>query len=278
MAVRAFNAAIDGVGCVRELVIGETADDITIACSSSDGAFLELEGTEDWEGEYSAYGGYSPNGYPNDALSLAFNINQAVDKGGSGTAIIEAVRVNWDFVTNYPITNTVKFAGDGAFTWGAQTTSDATTPSPLPSRDGKIEIATPATSPSFSTLGHVLGASLVVFSDTFRFADSSTTGGYEREPGILGWRVELEVHADDPSAQEALNGDKHVRMYIDSTHYWDIKWVKWKKIGDLRVSIQGHEYVTSRYRGMGTGYVTISDVWTKGALIDPADTPKTIWS
>lgn len=277
MAVRAYNAAIDGVGCARELIIGESADEVTINCSASDGAFLELDGTEDWEGQYSAFGAVSANGYPNDSLTLAFNINQDVDKGGGGTAIIEAVRVDWDFVKNFPITHTVKFGGNSAFTWGDQTTSDATTPSPLPSRDGKISVATASGTPSYTDMSGVLGASLLVYADIIPYADSDTTFGYARAAGPLGWRIDLMVHADDPTAQETLNGDSQVQMYIDGSNYWDVKYVKWKKIGDLRMIIYGREYVTSRYVGMGSGYADISGTWTKGRLADPAGTPTVIW-
>lgn len=278
MAVRAFDAAINGVNNARELVLWETGDDITVVHSASDGAFIEMSGTEDWEGYYSAYGAVSANGYPNDALSLAFNINQAVDVGGSGTAIIEAVRIDWDFVKNWPLMHTVKFAGNGAFTWGAQTTSDTSTVALLPSRDGDIKVATPAGSPSFASVDRVVRAQLTVFSDTTRYADSSTSTGYKRAAGVLGWNVLLDVHADDPSAQETLNGDKHVRMYADATNYWDIQWVRWKKIGEFKVPIDGREHVVSRYHGSGTGFTDIGGTWTQGQLVDCDTVPTTIWS
>jgi len=276
MAVRAYDAAVDGVGCARELVMKESGEDVTVLCSASDAAFMEFDGTEDWEGHYSAYGGVSANGYPNDALSLAFNISQSVDKGGSGTAIIEAVRIDWDFVKNWPVMHILKFGGNGAFTWGEQTTSDATTPNPKPSRSGKISIATPAGTPTYSDLTGVRKASLMVFADVLPYADSGTTNGFRRAAGPLGWEVTLDVHADDPTAQQTLNGDSELKMYIDSTTYWVVKYVKWKKIGDFKMPIDGREHVTSRYVGKGTGYVDISGTWTKGALTDPDSTD--IWS
>lgn len=279
MAVRAYDAAINGVGCVAELVLGEKADDLSIVCSASSGAFFEVDGNKDWHGYYVAYGA-EPAYYPNDTFTLAFNINQSVDKGGSGDVIVEAVRIDWDFVTGAPIRHVVKFGANGAYTPGAQTTSDATVPSPKPSRDASIQVGVAATSPSMSALTGIRKASLLFYADIIPYADSGTAGIYKRAAGPFGWEITLDMHVEEagyPATISALNGDSEVDAYIDDTDYYAIKWVKWKTLGELKAPVQGREYVTSRFVGKGAAFVPLSSTWTKGSVTSPGGTTGDIW-
>jgi hypothetical protein len=234
---------------------------------------MELNGTTDWAGYWGAMGGV-PGYYPNDTFTLTFNIDKGVDEGGTGPAIAEAVRIDWDFVRNAPVRHVLKYGANGVLTYGAQTTEDSSTPSPVSSRDCDIKMGDALAVPSLTTFPRILTASLTMFSDIQRYADSSTTGGYQRAPGIKGWMVDLLVHTEDPSdtALPILNGDKQMQMYVTTSTFYDISWLKFKRVGELELDIGGQKYITTKFRGMGTAYADLAGTWTEGQFIKPDTT------
>jgi hypothetical protein len=282
MAIRAYDAAIANVGCARELVLAREADPMTVACSATAGAMNELDGTVDWKGYYSAYG-HTPYAFPGSAFTLTFNLKQDLDDGGSGVSMIEAVRVDWDFVRNAPISHVVQFGGNGAFAAGSQTTADATVPAPVQSGDCKVDTADPAASPSFATMANVARASLLMYADNPRYANSSTSKIYKRAKGLFHWEVTLDIQPDATSELQTINGNKHVRLYTGATTYYDIKWAKFKKVGEIKIPIEGltgsdeDKLVAVRFVGRGASYVPIATVWTKGALTKPGGTAGDVW-
>ncbi len=279
MAIRAFDAAINGVGCVAELVLGEKADDLSIVCSASSGAYFEVDGNTDWHGYYVRYGA-TPDYYPNDTFTLAFNLNQEVGKGGSGEVMVEAVRIDWDFVSGAPIRHLVKFGANGAYTPGVQTVTDAGPPQPKPSRDASIEVGVAAASPTMAALTGIRNASLLFYADIIPYADSGTAGIYKRAAGPFGWEFTVDMHVEEaayPATIVGLNGNSEVHAYIDDKDYFAIKWVKWKNLGELKVPVQGREYVTNRFVGKGAAFVPIADTWTKGSATKPGGTTGDIW-
>ena len=48
-------------------------------------------------------------------------------------------------------------------------------------------------------------------------------------------------------------------------------------MGELKVPVQGREYVTNRFVGKGAAFVPIGTTWTKGSATKPGGTAGDIW-
>lgn len=280
MAIRAYEAAIDGVGHVAELFITERADEESIDSSATQDGSNEIDGNTDWEGYY-VQNSATPAYWPNDEFTLKFDLNQnTAGPGGHGDVIVQAVRVDWQFATGALIRNVVKFGATGPYTAGTDVAVDAGPPVPKPCLDGKIQLAIPAVAPTFSTLSGVRAASLYVYSQERPLSHSGVGGAYTRIPEQVAWQFALDMDPEDtayPAAIDALNGNTHVRAFTDPTLYYDVQWIKWKRLGQLSIPIGSREYVRNWYVGRGASFVPIGQTWTVGAVTSPGGTFGDIW-
>lgn len=268
------------ISCVRQWGINHTSELQTFGCSATKGARGRIGGTEDWSGQYQAYGAI-PAVLPGDVVEFngAISGEGATAVGVSGDVMIDSIEITWNVETGAPIAHTVQFSGNGALTKGTvNVPADTGIPDPLTAKGCKVEIwtveAVPVKESEFAELRTI---TLRLSKENQAFATTTTAGWKMRAEGPLDIECSFTVLTDDFADFPAVNSIKELRLYIDATHYWQLKWMIFGEQSGLDVDIEGGALVGGTVNAAFVPYTPVAGTPTQGVVKDPSDTPVTIW-
>jgi len=267
------------IGCVRQWGISEVASAVEARCSASKRGTIRAAGNKDWTGQYQAYGG-TPEVLPGELFEFegAITGDGAAAIGAKGNSICDNVSIEWNYETGAIISHTVAFGANGALTKGTVTCpEDDTIPDPKPATGCKIERAVdPFT--SFTEIAGVRTAKLTLSKSNKAYVVSDSAGITKRSAGPFDAQVEMAILADAATGfniYPALNTVLALRLYIDSTTFWLLKWMQVLGISGENVDIEGGDLVGGSLSFGMCGITKVSTVPTVGAIITPAVV--TIW-
>jgi len=268
------------ISCVRQWGINHTSELQTFGCSATKGARGRIGGTEDWSGQYQAYGAI-PAVLPGDVVEFngAISGEGATAVGVSGDVMIDSIEITWNVETGAPIAHTVQFSGNGALTKGTvNVPADTGIPNPLTAKGCKVEIwtveAVPVKESEFAELRTI---TLRLSKEIQAFATTTTAGWKNRAEGPLDIECSFTVLTDDFADFPVVNSVKELRLYIDDTHYWQLKWMIFGEHSGLDVDIEGGALVGGTINAAFVPYTRVGTTPTQGIVQDPSDTPVTIW-
>jgi hypothetical protein len=270
--ISGFGGAVNGAESVRNWSITETADTQAVVASNTKGGTTRGPGNTDWSGSYSAYG-HTPDVMPGEVFTFAGNMNNG--KGATGTAIVDEVSLTINIETGAIIEHSVNFSANGALTFGTVAATDASVPCPPTSIGCKVQLATPAGSPSFADLEDVRTVTLTLTRANAAYVNSETSGGTRRTKGNLDFTLAITVHTDDANDLPDVNLVRSVRIFVNATEYWELNWVRFSEISGVEVDIEGAGIVGATLNASMQGFTSISDVCTEGSIITPDEV--TIW-
>ena len=72
-----------------------------------------------------------------------------------------------------------------------------------------------------------------------------------------------------------MNDSLQVRLFVDATTHWDLRWMKFSELSDYQIDIETGALVSVTVNCAMSGFEDISDVGTEGAMKDPAGS--TVW-
>lgn len=232
-------AVVNGMSTVRNWNVSDLITNPRYVASNTLGGSGRVSGIQDWNGSFGFYGAVPPVmpgeifsflGYtaPND------DISGSNGQRGSGDAIVDNIAIVFNWQNGEIISGTVNFSGDGALAWasGAAIT-DATAPD-VPSICGvKIELSDDDA--AFTELANLSQATLTISAANVSYVNSSTACWTKRKAGPLDWNLSLTLD-DDVFLVKGAN--KVVRVYIDATTFYKLKWGKMKDINGITANIE----------------------------------------
>ena len=276
-----INADASAVHHVRTWSIETKAELGRIVSTATDGGSQRIDGNEDWTGQYTAYG-HTPAVMPGSSFAFEGAIEVPTlltGHGVSGTALVESIEIAWDVEAAAPIGHTVNFGGDGALTLHAGDLSvagDDTIPDEYPSKGCKIQLGDVSAMPSFSDITDVRTMTLTITRSSQSYVSTETAGKTRRIAGnAWDFTLSASVYQGRLDQLPQPNESKHVRMFVDGTQYWELKWAKFGEIGGVEVDVESEAIVGATISGQMSGIEKITATPTKGFIKTPAGT--TLW-
>jgi len=265
---------VNGADTVRSWRINPISPGGPYAGSNAAGAFDRIAGWKDWVGQYAAYG-HTPAVMPGDAFAFLGSIDGSV--GCSGTAIVEVVRVEIEIPQDEetpptPINHTVQFKANGTLNRGAAVAADETVPNPPNPKDLKIQYATPAAVPSWTTLCSVYRAALTLSKRNPIYRPGCNSGQTFRLEGNLDAQLEFEVYDSAMTNLPDEGSPYGVRIYVTSTLFWEINWMLLEEIAPFEVPIETRKLVNAKLQWALRSTTLISAVATRGTIKKPDTT------
>lgn len=263
---------------VRDWSIDETADVKSYASSNTDGGMGRLTGNIDYTGQYNAYG-HTPEILPGNFFTFTGAIDDAngVSTDTDG-CIVDSFVINWGIEAGDVISHTVSFSGTGVLSRGAAVVTEDTTLTIPPTSIGtKAELGTIVAVPVFTEILNITAMSLTVSSANTAYTNSGTAGRVKRLKGLLDAIASITVQTDDFSNVDipTINEEGQLRMYVDATTYWDLKWMKCDAVADAVVDVETAAVVGVTLNFGMMGFADVAGTPTKGFLANPATT--NIW-
>ncbi len=224
--------AVNGAHTVRSWNVRTSSDNKQYRASNTKKGTGRKAGTKDWSGSYLGYGVVPPV-MPNEAFTFT-GFDGA--KVASGSAVVESVEIRWSQEDGGLMEYTVNFSGAGPLSKTTGTASDVVIPNPPSSVSLKLELDS-------VELADVRSMTLTLTGNTKAYS-SSTSGGWK---GRLGGSLDASggvefYHADIESVPDA-GTDTVLKMYVDDTTFWEIKWGQIDEDG-VDVSIEDDELVS----------------------------------
>jgi len=243
--------AADGIACLRNWSINDLAELKEYACSATQGMKGRQAGIRDWNGSYEAYGA-QPVYMPGECFEFSgYTAPSSIDCGlGSGTGptytgdcVVEQVQIVWNWESSENIVVTTQIQGNGELVLATGEILDEAPAIILPTRNSKgfflwdgaqeLELC-------------VKSGTLTFTSDVKDFANSCTAGWRNRQPGILDWTLSCESDDDDRSTLQDLEPNDIVwlRLYINQTEYYDLKWGMVQDFSGLTVNVETSDIIS----------------------------------
>ncbi len=261
-------ACLDGVSTMAMWMIASGADVQAIIASNTKGAPARKAGNVDWSGRYTAFG-HTPVWMPSQAKTFIGSTNGS--KGCKGNVLVDSAEIVIDIAAGAVIQHTVELSANGALDRNDTTSvSDATTPDGPSSKGCKVEIATPAGTPSWDQLADVQRVTLRFSSDNKPYIGSAVPGHTVRKRGNFDLELSIPVLADSLGDVPAENEVKLVRVYVDATTYWDIAAVIFNEATDFTVDRQTGALIGCTLNAAFTGFYDVAGTPTEGFIKTPA--------
>lgn len=272
--ISGFGGAVDTIPTVRGWSVTSTSDITRYVASGSKKGASRIAGNRDWNGQYTAYGGI-PAKKPGDIFTFTGSLDAV--NGVEGSAMVEEVVINWDIEAGGIISHEVTFSSNGVLTLGAAVATDATVPAPLPAVGTKIEEALAIATPVFTEITDIRTITLTISRNNPSYASSSTAGDTKRVMGTLDMSISFGVYEGDPADLIAVNGVRHLKVYIDATNFWELKWVRFGEASDVDCDIEDGGLVSATMNAEMEGFTDVAGTATEGYIKDPTATPVTWW-
>jgi len=208
------------------------------AYSNTQGGMLRRPGIRSGTGTFNA-GGASLQVFPGDTFRFVGFTGpaDAYTPGSEGEtyeclAIVQSVTVTINWVTRDIISYVVNFQTVGEVVESTGAYSDLTYPDAPSASAASVKVVGVDGSDSGSDAGSGEEVSLCVETLTLTltaanvtYANSCTGGWMEAKPGNLDWNVSMVLPESSLAAMPYAAGDfVHLRIYVDETRYWDLKW------------------------------------------------------
>ncbi len=230
-----------------------------------------IAGNGDWSGSYSGLG-HTPAIFPGDTFTFTGSIDAVL--GVTGAARVESIEIVIDIEGGNPIEYTVNFASNGALTRGAAVATDVSVPNPPSSIGTKVQLGTLVTTPVYTELSDVRTVTLTFTKALPEYASSGTAGETKRVDANLDLTVSIAVYTEDFASLPAEGSEHLMRVYVDATTFWALKWVRVEELSDLEVDIETGLPVGATINAGMQGFALISAVATVGEILDPAAVTK----
>jgi hypothetical protein len=264
------------VPTVRQWQVTTSADAPSYAASNTKGGTSRIDGNKDWSGSYQAYGAL-PAVTPGESFVFHGSINTV--NGVTGACLCNQIEITWDIEAGTPISHTVSFEANGALTIGAETAADATIPDPPTSKGTKASMWSLIDIPAETAITDIRTMTLTFTSANQSYKTSTTNGQTERVAGILDWTASITVYEDDFDDLPDVNDIVELRMFADSTLYWQLKYAIVTEVTDLEVAIESGDKIgaTINFAMVGFTDAGTSPVPTEGVIKTPESSPTTWW-
>ncbi len=268
--ISGIGGVVNGKDSIRTWSVDASAELQAYVASNTKGGSSRVVGNTDWSGQYSAYG-HSPSSLPGEALTFIGSIDGA--KGVKGVAVVDSVEITIDIEAGAIISHVVNFSANGVLDKAdATASSDATVPDPPSAIGCKVEKSDALVTPSFSNIDNVRTVTLSIEADNQSYVSSDTAGGTKRVAGNVDFNVSIVVYVDDFNDLIDENAIKHLRVYVDATTYWDLKWVMFGEASGLEVDREGATPVGATMNAHMEGFTDVEGTPTEGQIAEPDST------
>lgn len=265
------NGASNITGISKWSIASKSSNLQSLITSASAGAPVRVAGNDDWNGSYEG-GGPIPGVVPGESITFKGSIDGV--KGVSGAAIVDGVTINWDIEGGKPISHSVRFSGNGALTLGAEAAvEDTGVEEAYPSKGTKLMACAPGGTPA--EVLNVRTMELTMTCDNPSGANSSTAGVVRRAKGNFDATFTATLHADDFSVPPQPGTVKHLRLFVNATDYWEIKWMVMGDLSNCEVDRETGAPVGCSISGAMTATTDIAGTPTLGEIVDPNSS--TVW-
>lgn len=257
---------VNGETGIREWSISYDGSPPQYASSATGPGHGSASGNTDWSGSYNMYGGFPAN-LPGDGFTFQGSIDGSL--GAEGVAIVDQIEITWNIEEAVIISSVVSFSANGALVFGNYAPTDATVPD-FPSSIGtELELGIAAASPTLIQVKDLRSMTLTLTSDNKSYVSSDTGGVTKRVAGQMNFTMSFSMYEGDWSELEVLNTVQEMWLYVNSTEYWKLKWVKIVSVSDLSVGIESADIVSATISGQMDGFTDIGGTPTKGTVIPP---------
>lgn len=272
--ISGFGGAVDTIATVREWSVSSTADIQRYVASGSKKGSSRLAGNKDWSGSYMAYGAI-PAKKPGDSFTFTGSLDGT--NGVTGTAMVDEVVITWDIEGGGIISHEVSFSSNGALTLGTAAATDATVPAPPTAIGTKIEESDAIATPAFSEITDIRTITLTLTRSNQAYVSSATAGETQRVMGPLDATVSFSLYEGDPANLIAVNAVKHLKLYVDATKFWELKWVRFGEASDIQCDVEDGALVGATQNASMEGFTDVAGTATEGYIKDPSVSPVTWW-
>lgn len=258
--VHGHSSVVDNASTARAWQIAMNEAAAAYTASGMSRGIHRVAGVRRWQGVYVAYGA-TPVPFP--GATFTFTGNTDGSNGYTGTAWCERVRVTWDPLAQdpRPIHHTVFFRSAGALTAGSASASDSTVPNAKPATGLKVNF-------DGSDATHVHGAQLDIFARWGkRYADTESSFWEVWLGGAIDAEAWWDVFEDDPSNLPSLQSEGVLKMYDDTSTYWQLVWGRITGVPNFQVDHEGPRPVFGRVQAEFTGFAGGTNT---GSITDPA--------
>jgi len=238
-------AAINGFSTTRNWVISETTTPAEFRASNTRSGTGRREGVYDYTGTCEGYAGVPPV-MPSEYFDFqGYTAPTTGARGATGknhsalNAICEEVTINWNWGNCELLNWSMRFAA-GQPTNITSTTAaltDDSIPNPPIVCGTKVTLTA-----SDTEWPNIVTASLTITANNPTFVNSSTQCFTGRRPGIIDWTAAITEQAVDTFATLAsgaclgtyVGSDNILKLWVDGSTYWDLRWAHLVSISDLR--------------------------------------------
>jgi hypothetical protein len=269
------DTAISGVRSIRKWSIDDnSADAPRVVASNTKGGSTRVAGNLDWSGQYQAFG-HTPAVMPGDSFTFKGSIDGT--KGVSGAALCDSIEVTVDIEGGQVISHVARFSANGALAKGnVSATADTSVPNEPSSIGCKVQTADPSASPAFADLADVRQYTLTITADNQSYVSSETAGQTQRKKGNYDFQVSISRYTSDFADGPQPNNVKHLKLFVNATEFWELKWARFIEDSGLEVDREGAGLVACTKNAVMEGFTLVGSTPTAGHIKKPDTT--TWWS
>lgn len=246
--------------------------------SASMGGHERISGVEDWNGSFEGFGGWpGANLFPGNSFSMLLfagpddGVYGNTGKVWVGTAIIESLTINWNWLPSNSINWSIAFAANGCLADADNEYYDSSEVCVASMCDLYVEVSEYCTTTGtggYSTLANLESATLTFTSANQPVVNSSTSCCTQRRPGILDWTfsfVDQEQHVVLNYATPYV-----FRAWTSSLKYWELAFGLMQDVTDIRVDVESGAINTKTNNFAMSGRVCCDEQsYQAGWIIDP---------
>lgn len=279
--IAGINGAVSGINTTRSWNITSLADLQAIIASNTKSGRIRLAGNRDWNGGYSAYG-HTPIKLPGDSFTFTGKMDTKAGPtviGVEGVALVDQVVITIDLEAGLPIAHEVAFSSNGILAYSDALTdfSDTTIPDPPSSIGTKLELAEAIATPVFTEVTDFRTAVFTLTRDNASYVSAATAGDTKRLAGNFDCALTYGIYEGDPTKYVQPNVIKHVRLFVNATEYWELKWMRYGDVSDVEVNIETGVIVGASMNCAQHGFAQVpaGSAAVEGFVKDPAVV--TVW-
>lgn len=232
-------AVVDGQSTVRNWQINDNMTPARFVASNTRGGTGRRRGPKSWTGSFGAYGGI-PAVMPGEIFAFSGYTAPANDVGGSGKlyqgdAIVDSLGLSWNFQSGELISYQIGFSGHLELTITDGVEADVSDPAAFEPCSAKLEYSNDSQGSSGGSSGFVEWDDIVqvninITAANASYVNSSTNCWTGRKAGPIDWTMSVTEQNDDRVADREKGEYLDLKMYIDATDFW---WLRWGLVRDF---------------------------------------------
>lgn len=240
-------SAIDGIAQVRNWQISDDGSLSRGVNSASAMGHFSRKGITQWNGGFACHGAL-PAVFPSERFTFLGYTSPDNDISGDGltyggSAILDALGINWNWAGGQVIEHSAGFSGHLALTPtpADDEVLDATFTDPEPI--GVCKIMKSIDGATFTELTDLVSAQLNISAANQAYINSGTASGTGRVPGPIDWNLSIVV--EDALAGHGLTKftDYAWRLYTTATLYYELKWGMVKSFTGITADRETHRVI-----------------------------------